>query len=106
VASVTRSSFLYSPDHGTQQRRSWGRGRLSGFNTEDLWRAADELLCHRLPGGHLPVRLVGMGVSGLDDTGMVHRMLFDGEERGKSARPAEHRCCPGGMLFRKARRPV
>ena len=32
------------------------------------------------PAGHLPVRLLGMGVSGLDDTGQVQRMLFDGEE--------------------------
>ena len=37
--------------------------------TDELWRAADDLLCQRLPAGHLPVRLVGMGVSGMDDTG-------------------------------------
>ena len=54
--------------------------------TDELWRAADELLCHRLPAGHLPVRLVGMGVSGLDDTGLVQGMLFDGEERQKQSR--------------------
>jgi hypothetical protein len=47
-----------------------------------LWRAADELLCQRLPAGHLPVRLVGMGVTGLDDTGRVRGMLFD--QIGKS----------------------
>jgi DNA polymerase IV len=29
--------------------------------TQELWRAADELLCRRLPPGHLPVRLLGMG---------------------------------------------
>ncbi len=54
--------------------------------TDELWRAADELLCHRLPSGHLPVRLVGMGVSGLDDTGLVQGLLFDGEEREKHSR--------------------
>ena len=54
--------------------------------TEELWRAADELLCQRLPAGHLPVRLVGMGVSGLDDTGLVQGMLFDQEERQKQSR--------------------
>jgi DNA polymerase-4 len=41
--------------------------------TQDLWKAADELLCQRLPPDHLPVRLLGMGVSGLDGTGV----LFD-----------------------------
>jgi DNA polymerase-4 len=54
--------------------------------TQDLWRAADDLLCHRLPAGHMPVRLVGMGVSGLDDSGLVQGMLFDGEEREKQCR--------------------
>jgi len=54
--------------------------------TQELWRAAEALLCQRLPAGHLPVRLVGMGVSGLDDTGLVQGMLFDGEEREKQSR--------------------
>jgi DNA polymerase-4 len=53
--------------------------------TDELRRAADELLCQRLPAGHLPVRLVGMGVSGLDDTGLVQGMLFDGEKREKQS---------------------
>jgi DNA polymerase IV len=54
--------------------------------TDEVWRAADELLCQRLPAGHLAVRLVGVGVSGLDDTGLVQGMLFDQEERQKQAR--------------------
>ena len=54
--------------------------------TEELRQAADEMLCQRLPAGHLPVRLVGMGVSGLDDTGQVQGMLFDAEEREKQSR--------------------
>ena len=54
--------------------------------TDELWRAADELLCQRLPAGHLPVRLVGMGVSGLDDTGLVQGLLFDQEDRQKQRR--------------------
>ena len=54
--------------------------------TQELWQAADELLCHRLPAGHLPVRLVGIGVSSLDETGPVQGMLFDREEREKQAR--------------------
>ena len=54
--------------------------------TDELWRTADELLCQRLPAGHLPVRLVGMGVSGLDDSGLIQGMLFDGQEREKQSR--------------------
>jgi DNA polymerase-4 len=54
--------------------------------TQELWRVADEMLCHRLPAGHLPVRLIGVGVSGLDDTGLAQGMLFDGEEREKQSR--------------------
>ena len=51
--------------------------------TQELLRAADDLLCRRLPAGHLPVRLVGMGVSGLDDAGLAQGMLFDQEDRQK-----------------------
>jgi DNA polymerase-4 len=54
--------------------------------TQELWQAADEMLCHRLPAGHLPVRLVGMGVSGLDDTGLTQGLLFDAAEREKQSR--------------------
>ena len=54
--------------------------------TQELWRAADDLLCHRLPAGHLPVRLLGMGVSSLDDTGLVQGTLFDQEKREKQSR--------------------
>jgi DNA polymerase IV len=54
--------------------------------TDELWRAADDLLVHRLPAGHLPVRLVGMGVSGLDASGVVQGTLFDAEERQRQSR--------------------
>lgn len=53
--------------------------------TDEIWRTADEMLCHRLPAGHLPVRLLGVGLSGLDDTGVVQRLLFGREEREKQA---------------------
>lgn len=49
--------------------------------TQELWQAADEMLRHRLPSSHLPVRLVGMGVSGFDETGCVQGLLFDQDER-------------------------
>jgi DNA polymerase-4 len=54
--------------------------------TDEPWRAADDLLCQRLPANHLPVRLLGMGVSGPDDTGLVQGMLFDQAERQKQSR--------------------
>lgn len=54
--------------------------------TQELWQAAEALLCQRLPAGHLPVRLLGMGVSGFDETGLVQGMLFDGEERRRQTR--------------------
>jgi DNA polymerase-4 len=53
--------------------------------TNELWQAADEMLRQRLPTGHLPVRLLGMGVSGFDDTGLVQGLLFDQDERKKQA---------------------
>jgi DNA polymerase-4 len=51
--------------------------------TNELWQAADEMLCQRIPSGHLPVRLIGMGVSAFDTTGLVQGLLFDQDERQK-----------------------
>ena len=48
-----------------------GSPPTSSAHADFRWQVADELLCHRLPTGHLPVRLIGMGVSGLDDTGQI-----------------------------------
>jgi DNA polymerase-4 len=45
--------------------------------TVELWQAADELLTQRLPKRRLEVRLLGMGVSGLDGSGQQQRTLFD-----------------------------
>ena len=53
--------------------------------TQELWQAADEMLCQRLPAGHLPVRLVGMGVSGLEESGLRQGLLFDQDQRRKQA---------------------
>jgi DNA polymerase IV len=53
--------------------------------THELWQAADELLCQRLPSGHLPVRLLGMGVGNFDTTGLVQGLLFDQNERQRQA---------------------
>ncbi len=51
--------------------------------THELWQSADEMLCHRLPVGHLPVRLLGMGVGGFDESGLRQGLLFDPEQRRK-----------------------
>jgi DNA polymerase-4 len=53
--------------------------------TQELWQVADEMLSHRLPAGHLPVRLVGMGVNGFDESGLTQGLLFDQEDRQKQA---------------------
>ena len=54
--------------------------------TAELWRAADELLTERLPKRRLEVRLLGMGVSGLDGSGQQQRTLFD--ERATKSKPS------------------
>jgi DNA polymerase-4 len=53
--------------------------------TQELWQVADKMLCQRLPAGHSAVRLLGMGVSGFDETGLVQLQLFDREETRKQA---------------------
>lgn len=49
--------------------------------THELWQTADEMLRHRMPPNRQPIRLIGMGVSGFDTTGLVQRQLFDQDER-------------------------
>ena len=51
--------------------------------TEELWQAASDLFCQRLPAGHLPVRLIGVGVSGFNESGLRQKLLFDQEQRQK-----------------------
>ncbi len=53
--------------------------------TDELRQAAAELLRTRLPEGHLPVRLLGMGVSGLDASRQTQRQLFDDEQRTRQS---------------------
>jgi DNA polymerase-4 len=53
--------------------------------TNELWQTADEMLRNRLPANHLPVRLVGMGVSGFDTREHVQGLLFDQDQRKKHA---------------------
>lgn len=54
--------------------------------TDELWRTAAEMLAHRLPKIHQPVRLLGMGVSGFDESGQSQGLLFDQEERKRQGK--------------------
>ena len=53
--------------------------------TDELWQVADQMLRQRLPVDHLPVRLLGMGVGGLDASGVRQGLLFDQDERRKQS---------------------
>ena len=59
--TITRSKTLPEPTNSTQA----------------LWETAANLLNTRLSERHLPVRLLGMGVSGIDHSQFVQRSLFD-----------------------------
>lgn len=48
--------------------------------TQELLQAGTQLLT-KLPQHHLPVRLLGFGVKGFDDTGRSQRQLFDEPDR-------------------------
>ena len=47
--------------------------------TQDIWNAVAELL-GRLPPGHLPVRLIGVGVSDFEAGGHQQQLAFDAQE--------------------------
>ena len=49
--------------------------------THDIWQVAGELLAQALPARHSGVRLLGVGISGFANDGLVQRMLFDDEDR-------------------------
>ena len=49
-------------------------------STQDIWRAAVEMLTQRLPERRLPVRLVGVGVSGFANPNQIQGLLFDDEQ--------------------------
>ena len=49
--------------------------------TGELWKVASGILTSRLPADHPPVRLLGMGVSGIDRSRVTQGLLFDKPER-------------------------
>lgn len=51
--------------------------------TQELLEAGRELLLTRLPDRHLPIRLLGFGVSRFDDSGKSQQQLFGQEDREK-----------------------
>ena len=63
--TITRSRKLPEPTNSTQT----------------LWEQANALLSTRLPSNHLPVRLLGMGVTEIDRTGVTQQQLFDEADR-------------------------
>ena len=54
--------------------------------TDELWQAAETLLARRWTAQRPPVRLLGMGVSGLESKGLRQRMLFDEPLRQRDER--------------------
>jgi DNA polymerase-4 len=54
--------------------------------TDEIWKTVAELFEQRLPPSLPPVRLLGMGVSGLDRSGEQQKLLFDTEERKRQSR--------------------
>ena len=53
--------------------------------TQELWQPADELLRQRLPARPLSVRLLGMGVSGLNEAALTQRLLFEQPKRKRQS---------------------
>lgn len=51
--------------------------------TQELWQVASELLKKNLPSRHVGVRLLGVGVSGFEDTQQTQARLFDEDTRQK-----------------------
>lgn len=54
--------------------------------TSELWTAVADLLDNRLPSRRLQVRLIGMGVSGLEPRRSRQARLFDSQDRGQARR--------------------
>ncbi len=49
--------------------------------TDELWKAADRMFVSRIPDGRQPIRLLGMGITDLDNTEVRQAQLFDADSR-------------------------
>lgn len=85
--------------------------------THDIWQAAVDMLMQRLPDRRLPVRLVGVGVSGFTNPNQVQGLLFDDEQsaqqdldkaadeiRARFGKESLHRA--SGMLHNARHKPL
>ncbi len=54
--------------------------------TDEIWSAAAELFDNRLPTRKLSIRLLGVGVSGIETGGATQQLLFEDEQRARSSR--------------------
>jgi hypothetical protein len=69
------------PDHEIEQPAA-GRGDPTN-GTHEIWEMVSQILSTRLPTKHLPVRLLGVGVSTFDQRGQSQGLLFEQGERQK-----------------------
>lgn len=53
--------------------------------TQEIWAAVEAMLTSRLPANHLPLRLLGVGVSGLKTSAEQQLLLFDDDGHGSSS---------------------
>lgn len=60
--------------------------RRPSDNTDTLWRAVEALFLERVPQPLPPVRLIGMGVSGFDQTGPQQEDLFEAPDEASRSR--------------------
>lgn len=54
--------------------------------TDEIWKTADDLLTNRLPETGLPIRLLGIGVTGLTGEAGAQQQLFADEEHDRRSR--------------------
>jgi DNA polymerase IV len=52
-------------------------------STGELWQVASQILSTKLPGNHLAIRLLGVSVSGFEQSRQSQGLLFDQAEQQK-----------------------
>ena len=82
-ARTVQIKIRYSDFHTITRARSL---KQATDLTNDLWRVADKLMETSLRGEVRPVRLLGVGASGFDDSSVMQEDLFDMELRKKQSK--------------------